>query len=411
MPKNIILLCDGTSNEIARNRTNILRLYGCLKKDEHQLVFYDPGVGTFGAENAWLSFWRRAVEIWGLITGWGLDANVKEAYRFLVEHYDDGTRENVADEEPDRIYIIGFSRGAYTARVLAGFIHALGLIEARNLNLLNYAYRAYKNIGQATGRDVTDAREPERNPFAEVRLFERMLRPRRPAIRALGLFDTVGSVIEWSARLPRIRNHAHVSENPSVQSVRHALAIDERRTMYLPTPWPGGGEYWGGAFRPRDESRIAPQDVDEVWFSGVHGDVGGGYPEKRSQLAKFPLKWMIDELRPLGVKFKEPTVRRLVLGEDADGRYVAPDPLARPNESMTWGWKVVEFLPFYKTRYSLSRRGTFLGFYLPLCEYRHIPDGARVHGSVFARRGTTADYPQPNIPDDHVVVGDGDGDA
>lgn len=111
MPKNIILLCDGTSNEIARNRTNILRLYGCLKKDEDQLVFYDPGVGTFGAENAWLSFWRRAVEIWGLITGWGLDANVKEAYRFLVEHYDDGTRENVADEAPDRIYIIGFSRG------------------------------------------------------------------------------------------------------------------------------------------------------------------------------------------------------------------------------------------------------------------------------------------------------------
>ena len=97
MPKSIILLCDGTSNEVARNRTNILRLYGCLKKDEHQLVFYDPGVGTFGAENAWLALYRKAAEVCGLITGWGLDANVKEAYRFLVENYDDGTREKSAE--------------------------------------------------------------------------------------------------------------------------------------------------------------------------------------------------------------------------------------------------------------------------------------------------------------------------
>ena len=77
MPKNIVILMDGTSNEISTDRTNILRLYGTLEKSERQLVYYEPGVGTFGAENAWLRFWRKAVEIWGLATGWGLDQNVK----------------------------------------------------------------------------------------------------------------------------------------------------------------------------------------------------------------------------------------------------------------------------------------------------------------------------------------------
>lgn len=406
MPKNIVLLCDGTSNEIARNRTNILRLYGCLAKSDTQLVFYDPGVGTFGAENAWSSFYRKVIELWGLATGWGIDANVKEAYRFLVEHYDDGVRTDADNEPPDRIYIFGFSRGAYTARVLAGFIHALGLIDARNLNLLNYAYRAYKNIGKITGKDETDAREPDKNPFAEIKLFERMLRPRRPAIRCLGLFDTVGSVIEWTDLLPRIRSHAHTSSNPSVESVRHALGLDEQRTLFLPTRWPGGGDYWGQPVKPRNPATIGPQDVEEVWFSGVHGDIGGGYPEARSQLAKFPLKWMIDQTRAMGLSYNDKTINAIVLGQNTDGRYVAPDALAKPNRSMTWPWKVVEFIPRIKTKYSLTRRAAFLGLYLPLFERRFVSDGSKIHASVFKRRGTPAAYAQPNIPDHYEVVED-----
>ncbi|MEL7257269.1 MAG: DUF2235 domain-containing protein [Pseudomonadota bacterium] len=404
MPKNIVLLCDGTSNEIARNRTNILRLYGCLKKDADQLVFYDPGVGTFGAENSWAYFVRKAVEIWGLATGWGIDRNVKEAYQFLVENYDDGKREDGDDQDPDRIFIFGFSRGAYTARMLAGLIHNIGLMDPRNLNLLDYAYRAYKNIGKSTGRDETDAREPEKNPFAEVRLFERMLRPRRPAIACLGLFDTVGSVIEWTELVPRIRTHAHTSANPSVASVRHAVCLDERRTMFLPTLWPAGGEYWGSAFRPKSNTKIERQDVKEVWFSGVHGDVGGGYAERKSQLAKLPLKWLIDETRALGLIYKDQTIRSLVLGEDKDGRYVAPDGKAPRNRSMNWAWGILEFIPRIKTKYSLSKRPSFLWLYLPFFERRHVPPGAKVHSSVFERRGTPVDYEQPNIPDDHTVV-------
>ena len=164
MAKNIVILFDGTSNEISADRTNVLRLYGTLKKSEDQIVWYDPGVGTIGL--AWLGIWRKFMEIFGLATGYGLDKNVKEAYRFLVENYqrdEDGAR--------DRIFIFGFSRGAYSARVLAGFIHAFGLMEKRNLNLLDYVYRAYKRIGES-GKE---------HAFAEMRLFERTLRADRAA--------------------------------------------------------------------------------------------------------------------------------------------------------------------------------------------------------------------------------------
>jgi uncharacterized protein (DUF2235 family) len=123
MPKDIVILLDGTSNGIAAQRTNVLRLYGCLRKSPEQLVWYDPGVGTLGADGAWSRLWRDTTELWGMATGWGIDANVKQAYRFLIEHYDSGKEGGGAR---DRIFLFGFSRGAYTARMLAGFIHTIG---------------------------------------------------------------------------------------------------------------------------------------------------------------------------------------------------------------------------------------------------------------------------------------------
>ncbi|MEX3007302.1 DUF2235 domain-containing protein [Hoeflea sp. TYP-13] len=398
--RRIVVLCDGTSNEISEDRTNILRLYGALEKNDEQLVFYDPGVGTFGAANAWSYHYRKAHEIWGLATGWGLDHNVKEAYRFLAETYDDG---KASGGEPDEIYLFGFSRGAYTVRVLAGFIHAIGLIEPINLNLLDYAYRAYKGISERSGETVSDDRDPAKNPFAEARLFERILSPRRPAIRCLGLFDTVGSVIELGRYGPRTRTHAFTRTNKSVEAVRHAVAIDEMRTMFRPQLWPEGVDYWGGPFRPKT---VIKQDVRQVWFSGVHGDAGGGYPERESRLAKIPLEWMIDETKALGLKYKTRTVNEIVLGKNANKPYVAPDPLAAPNNSMTFAWKILEYLPRRVSQYDPTSRPAFMGWYIPRFEKRIIPPGASIHHSVFKRRGTPSDYEQPNIPADHVVVGE-----
>ena len=402
MPKNIVILCDGTSNEISEDRTNILRLYGTLEKSSTQIVFYDPGVGTFGAANAWSYYYRKASEIWGLATGWGIDRNVKQAYRFLVEHYDDGKRDDGDDVDPDQIYLFGFSRGAYSVRILAGFIHAIGLIDPVNLNLLDYAYRAYKGVSDAKGSPSSNGSDDAAtNPFAEVRLYERILRPRRPAIRCLGVFDTVGSVVEWGRFGPRLRTHAYTRSNKSIAAVRHAVGIDEHRTMFQPQLWPAGDDYWGGPFKPK---QTKAQDVREVWFSGVHGDVGGGYPEAKSQLAKIPLDWMITETRKLGLKYKTRTINQIVLAKSDNPKYVEPDPLAEPNKSMNWAWAVIEFLPRRASASQPAPRRSLFGIYIPFFEKRHIPDGAAVHTSVYERRGTPNDYAQPNIPDSAVKV-------
>lgn len=385
MGKNIVILLDGTSNEISADRTNILRLYGTLEKSDRQLVYYDPGVGTFGAENAWLRFWRKAVEIWGLVTGWGLDHNVKEAYEFLVENYDDGRREGAELGSRDNIYIFGFSRGAYSARVLAGFIHAVGLIEKRNLNLLDYAYRAYKGIGE-NGEDK----------FGEVRLYERILSPDRPPIRLLGLFDTVASVIEHGRYGPRLRSHAYTKRNRSVESVRHAVAIDERRTMFQPQLWAPSEEYWGNPF---NKAAAKPQDVREVWFAGVHGDVGGGYPEAESGLAKIVLQWMIEQTQPLGLFFRTQTVNDIALGRNPDKPYVAPDPHADQHDSMSVGWRSLEFVPQW--RWDCKRAPPRRGLIIPLFARRRISPGSRIHQSVIDR-AQGAKLP-PNIPDEFLT--------
>jgi uncharacterized protein (DUF2235 family) len=386
MPKNIVILLDGTSNQVSANRTNILRLYGVLEKSARQLVFYDPGVGTLGDDGAWLALWRKATEVWGLVTSWGLDDNVKRAYRFLVENYDAGHADG---EERDEIFIFGFSRGAYAARVLAGFINALGLIEQRNLNLLDYAYRAYKRIGESgtTG-------------FEEMRLYERMLDTDRPPIKCLGLFDTVASVIESGRFGPRLRSHAFTSRNPSVQSVRHAVAVDEHRTMFNPTLWPAGGKYRGNPFNVAGE---IDQDLREVWFNGCHSDVGGGLPEESSTLAKEALRWMIDQTGSMGVRYVARTVRSLVMGQgratnSAGKAYVAPDGGGKIHESMTFLWALLEFLPRRKA--ARSHRPAILGLAIPLFERRGIPERAILHSSV-VRRIEMGVPPVPNVPESY----------
>jgi len=397
MTKNIVILLDGTSNSISANRTNVLRLYGTLEKSERQLVYYDPGVGTFGDDNAWSRVRRKVVEIWGLATGWGLDQNVKEAYRFLVENYVKDNQDGNGTPGRDRIYIFGFSRGAYTARVLAGFIHAIGLIEQRNLNLLDYAYRAYKAVDQdADAADDSDESDggkyarDKKNKFLEVRLYERTLAPDRPPIRLLGLFDTVASMIESGRHGPRLREHAFTGKNVSVQSVRHAVSIHEHRTMFRPQLWPEGQEYWGNPF---NRKAAQAQDAREVWFSGTHCDIGGGFPEQDSGLAKLTLEWMIEQVAPTGLHFNTLTTNKVVLGKYPEKGYVAPDAKSKLHNSMNWAWAILEFLPRRKPK--ASRRWSLFGLTIPLFEQRNIPNGARIHQSVLDRFG---DKLPPNLP-------------
>ena len=131
--RNIIICCDGTGNEISENISNVLKLYRCLRKTEktqpRQLVYYDPGVGTLARPDPWHKLKQDFNAILGLATGYGLDDNVLAAYGFLVHNYQAG----------DQIYLFGFSRGAYTVRVLAGLIHKVGLITPEQVNLAGSA--------------------------------------------------------------------------------------------------------------------------------------------------------------------------------------------------------------------------------------------------------------------------------
>jgi uncharacterized protein (DUF2235 family) len=239
--------------------------------------------------------------------------------------------------------------------------------------------------------------EDERqDAFAEVRLYERILRPDRPPIRCLGLFDTVASVIEPGPGLwPQLKSHAFTARNPSVESVRHAVALDERRRMFRQRPWPGDQPFR----RNRFGTDSVPQDAREVWFTGVHGDVGGGYPEAESALAKIALLWLIEETAAMGLDYVTQTVDRLVRGTDPDATYVRPDADAAAHDSMTRGWRIVEYLPLPEKQN--GRTVWRLGRARP----RSVPAGARLHASVVARARRAGGLP-PHVPADHRVEGD-----
>src|SRR4051794_21531995 len=117
MPKNIVICCDGTGNQINSQLSNVLKLYRVLQKTDDQLVYYSPGVGAVGNYDEWQQLKQDAKEVLGLATGYGLDENVLDAYRFLCTHYQPG----------DAIWLFGFSRGAYTVRVLAALVYVIGL--------------------------------------------------------------------------------------------------------------------------------------------------------------------------------------------------------------------------------------------------------------------------------------------
>jgi uncharacterized protein (DUF2235 family) len=377
MPKNILICCDGTGNEIADNHSNVLKLYRVLQKSAQQLVYYDPGVGTVGARNEWERIKQQTEQVAGLALGYGLDKNVLDAYRFLVSNY----------KTNDRIFMFGFSRGAYTVRVLAGFLNTIGLMSPQQIHLSDYALVAYKQITEGEG-------------FASVRLFEQVLRPKRPPIRFLGLWDTVSSVIvprRDRFYVPSLRQLAYTARNPSVESVRHALAIDERRRMFRPYLWTESEPYWGGPFEPKEPTA---QDVKQVWFAGVHSDVGGGYPEAESGLSKLALKWMIDE-SPDELKFVTQSVNQVVLGKkrkDSRHVYSPPDPEAKIHQSLKGAWNVLEWLPKRDKRREWPQRESKLGWYLPRAEPRFIETGSVIHPSVTDRKESEVDYDPVNLP-------------
>jgi uncharacterized protein (DUF2235 family) len=413
--KNIVVCCDGTGNEISENISNVLKLYRALRKtgktEPQQVVFYDPGVGTLARPNPWIKFKQDAVTVLGLATGYGLDDGVLRAYTFLINQYEEG----------DEIFLFGFSRGAYTVRVLAGLIHKLGLLYPQQCNLADAALTAYKQASAAIVEqqelDVVDSvsahGEEGLQPQPASRddqasQFARIVSTRWTTIKFVGVWDTVASVI-----VPRpdrfyvfsLQKLAFTQLNPSVMMFRQAIAIDERRRMFRLEPWKEPQTFMHNRFSATNNSE--PQDALQVWFAGVHADIGGGYSENESGLSKFPLLWMIEEARKHGLSVNQQTVNQLAWGIQRKGSpftYVAPDIQRDPHQSMTTLWRSLEWIPKSDKYKEWSARRSWLGHYIPAAEPRPIPDGAYIHESVFSRMKAVSAYRPPNLPSSYQVI-------
>lgn len=374
--RNLVILLDGTGNELGRNLSNVLKLYRIAEKGERQLCFYNPGVGTISRINPWRRFQQKASGILGLATGYGLDETVLSAYRFLVENWREG----------DRIFLFGFSRGAWSARILAGLLHLIGLLRPEQVNMCDSALGTYKQAAN-------------QNDLPLAWHFSRVIGARYPVIRFLGAWDTVGSVLVprrdrlW---IPSLETLPYTETNPSVEIFRHAMALDERRRMFRLARWNAPQSYIRNRFKPEQKRE---QDIAQRWFAGVHSDVGGGYPEEESGLSKFPLAWMIDEAAKAGLRISRASYDHLVLGKvhkQGQHTYVAPSAIAQLHKSLTSGWYPLEMLPKRATKREWKRR-SLLGFYLPLGERRRIDPGSVIDISVRDRIEAGIGYCPANL--------------
>ncbi|VVO61645.1 DUF2235 domain-containing protein [Pseudomonas fluorescens] len=276
---SIVICCDGTWNtpdQLDKGvpaPTNVVRLHNAVAETDNegarQEKYYHPGVGTSG------KWWDKAI---GGGTGAGLDDNIKSAYQKLCYSY----------KLDSDIYLFGFSRGAYTVRSLCGFITSCGLLKISDLEPAEVWRRIDHLLRLGYRRKLEDRADWEDLDWK----FHNEAGAQIP-IRFIGVWDTVGAlgIPDDMALLnlldDRNRYTFHdTTLHHSVKTARHAVAIDERRATFQPTLW---------ADVP------AAQDVKQLWFPGVHSDVGGGYHE--SGLADGALKWMIEEASKCGLQF------------------------------------------------------------------------------------------------------------
>lgn len=382
-----MICCDGTGNEIEINLSNVLKLYRCLKKGDEQVVYYDTGIGTVNQSDDWGQRWNKVKSVFGLMTGRGMNQNVLDAYKFLVKNYKKG----------DHIYLFGFSRGAHTVRVLAGFLRVVGLLNSNQENLFEYALTSYKKVlrsdDEAIGWRVNKIAEGNYVP-----------------IKFIGVWDTVSSVLvpREDQIFPTMQKLPYTSSNVLVEVFRHAISIDERRRMFRADMWKEGQLYKKNPFLKDDNVKTVPQNSKQVWFAGVHSDVGGGYSEVESGIAKFPLKWMMDEAKGHGLLIKTQMYNHLAHGKLRKGgnqNYVPPNHKAELHNSLTLGWWPLELMPKLDVLKEWPKRWAIVlwAFYFPRAEPRVIKDGELIHQSVIDRIRDVDDYNPENIPENYIT--------
>ena len=336
MRRNLVVCSDGTGNTFEQHVSNVSLLVrsAVLSDRDAQLVFYDQGIGTnpalvrrikefkAGARRNGLeildppkvSLGRPLATVIGLAAGYGLHANLREMYQALARNY---------DPQQDRLFLFGFSRGAFTVRALAGLLYRCGLPDSRFAEddvafgyCFAQAYALYR---------------PHCEDPVGIARFRKTYQVRDVEIHFLGIWDTVKS---YGGLLPQ--SLPHLRHNPIVSTVRHALALNERRSWFLPTSWGFIDSDAKNEATLKPDKRYAGQDIREVWFIGCHSDIGGG--DEQAETARISLRWMLGEATHAGLLL-DPGCEPWVFEDD--------DPNVRPkiHESFNMGWWLSDRIP------------------------------------------------------------------
>jgi uncharacterized protein (DUF2235 family) len=360
MGRNIVICCDGTANEFAQNRTNVVKLYYTLEHDpDRQTAFYHPGLGTMEPAGALSTLSRRITRGLGMAFGYGLSDDIRDAYVFLMDYFREG----------DSVYLFGFSRGAYTARATCSLLRMYGLIRSGNVPLVPYAIRMMMAIEKLSGAKRSAKQDADLERYFQLAEdFKRMMCHADCKPHFVGVWDTVSSVgwKENPLKLP------FIADNPDINIGRHAIALDERRAFFRTNRW----------IPSTVLKEHGPKDLKQVWFPGVHCDVGGGYPESESGLSKITFQWMLEEAEAAGLLVNK-SRKSEVLGETGSTEYVKPDPNAVGHESLQGMWKIAEWVrkPHYDWKTGKTERRSNRG------RRRIVPADALVHDSVYLRHG------------------------
>lgn len=296
--KRILICCDGTWNRpdqvhdgevCASNVTKIARCVASVDpRGIQQLMFYDKGVGTGHLDR-----------LRGGAFGWGIKKKILDAYRFLIINYESG----------DELFFFGFSRGAYTVRSTFGLIRNSGLLKPEFAHKLPDAYALYRRRDDASRPDAV-----------ESELFRRSY-SREPRAKFIGVWDTVGALGLPVGGLLQFINKRwsfhDMTLSSWVDNAFQALAIDERRKPFQPSIW-------------EQSAKANGQVLEQVWFAGVHSNVGGSYPQ--SGLSDITLLWMMAKAEACGLAIDRNCMTTV--------NNPQPDPFGKLYDSQTVWYKI-----------------------------------------------------------------------
>ncbi|THU92904.1 hypothetical protein K435DRAFT_671187, partial [Dendrothele bispora CBS 962.96] len=307
--RNLIVSIDGTSNQFGVNNTNVIELHSHVDtKDQRQLKCYISGIGTALPPSPWaITHWKVKLGNWiDLAIAW-YERRFCLLYRWLMDHYLPG----------DKIFLFGFSRGAYQIRTLAGIIGTLGLLEAGNKSMIPLCVYQVDKSKRTLHSSIKD----------QVANFKRTFSHSNVQVHFVGAWytrDTVSSVGLFRSKPLLLKD-----QTDHICFFRHALALDERRVKFIPEYLERQPETQKRQEKERHEKEEeARRKSKEVWFSGTHSDI-------------LPLLWMENEANLAGLILKPRT------GEDADYLWKGWETLKddKPTESLKGLWRILEYLP------------------------------------------------------------------